>query len=138
MVKYANTILSYIDNVKGLDDATRDAYKGRAYFHRAYAYYNLALQFGDIPLITKLISVPKRNYTSTSKEAIFKMLVHDLEFAVQHVPSQSKMSFVGQVNQEGCMHLLVKCYLAVGEYAKAEQVATDLTPRSVPIHINPL
>jgi len=126
MVKYANTILSYIDNVKGLDDATRDAYKGRAYFHRAYAYYNLALQFGDIPLITKLISVPKRNYTSTSKEAIFKMLVHDLEFAVQHVPSQAKMSYVGQVNQEGCMHLLVKCYLAVGEYAKAEQVATEL------------
>lgn len=88
MVKYANTILTYIDQVKGLDDATRDAYKGRAYFHRAYAYYNLALQFGDIPLITKLISVPKRNYTSSSKEAIFKMLVHDLEFAVQHVPAQ--------------------------------------------------
>jgi hypothetical protein len=126
MVKYANTILSYIDQVKGLDDATRDAYKGRAYFHRAYAYYNLALQFGDIPLVTKLISVPKRNYTSASKEAIFKMLVHDLEFAVQHVPSQAKMAYVGQVNQEGCMHLLVKCYLAVGEYAKAEAVATDL------------
>ena len=126
MVKYANTILSYIDNVKGLDDATRDAYKGRAYFHRAYAYYNLALQFGDIPLVTKLISVPKRNYTSASKEAIFKMLVHDLEFAVQHVPAQKDMAYVGQVNQEGCMHLLVKCYLAVGEYAKAEAVATDL------------
>ena len=126
MVKYANTILSYIDQVKGLDDATRDAYKGRAYFHRAYAYYNLALQFGDIPLVTKLISVPKRNYTSTSKEAIFKMLVHDLEFAVQHVPAQAKMSYVGQVNQEGCMHLLVKCYLVVGEYAKAEAMATDL------------
>ena len=126
MVKYANTILSYIDQVKGLDDATRDAYKGRAYFHRAYAYYNLALQFGDIPLVTKLISVPKRNYTSSSKEAIFKMLVHDLEFAVQHVPAQAKMSYVGQVNQEGCMHLLVKCYLVVGEYAKAEAMATDL------------
>ena len=126
MVKYANTILTYIDQVKGLDDATRDAYKGRAYFHRAYAYYNLALQFGDIPLVTKLISVPKCNYTSTSKEAIFKMLVHDLEFAVEHVPPQSKMAYVGQVNQEGCMHMLVKCYLAVGESAKAEQVATDL------------
>ena len=126
MVKYANSILTYVDQVKGLDDATRDAYKGRAYFHRAYAYYNLALQFGDIPLVTKLISVPKCNYTSTSKEAIFKMLVHDLEFAVEHVPPQSKMAYVGQVNQEGCMHLLVKCYLAVGEYAKAEAMATDL------------
>ena len=126
MVKYANSILTYVDQVKGLDDATRDAYKGRAYFHRAYAYYNLALQFGDIPLVTKLISVPKRNYSSTSKEAIFKMLVHDLEFAVEHVPPQSKMAYVGQVNQEGCMHLLVKCYLAVGEYAKAEAMATNL------------
>ena len=126
MVKYANTILTYIDDVKGIDDATRDAYKGRAYFHRAYAYYNLALQFGDIPLVTKLISVPKRNYTSASKEAIFKMLVHDLEFAVQHVPTQSKMTYVGQVNQEACMHLLIKCYLAIGEYTKAEAMATDL------------
>ena len=126
MVKYANTILTYIDDVKGLSDELRDAYKGRAYFHRAYAYYNLALQFGDIPLVTKLISVPKRNYASTSKEAIFKMLVHDLEFAAAHVPTQSKMNFVGQVNQEACIHLLVKCYLAIGEYAKAESVATDL------------
>ena len=48
MVKYANTILSYIDDVKGLDDATRNAYKGRAYFHRAYAYYNLALHHDDL------------------------------------------------------------------------------------------
>ncbi len=126
MVKYANTILSYIDDVKGLNDATRNAYKGRAYFHRAYAYYNLALQFGDIPLVTKLISVPKLNYTSASKEAIFKMLVHDLEFAVDNVPSQRDMAYVGQVNKEGCMHLLVKCYLAVGEYAKAESMATRL------------
>lgn len=126
MVKYANTILSYVDNVKGLSPEVQNAYKGRAFFHRAYAYYNLALQFGDIPLITKLISIPKLNYKSTSKEAIFQMLVADLEFAVQHVPQQSKMQLVGQVNQEACMHLLVKCYLAVGEYKKAEDMATEL------------
>ena len=126
MVKYANSILSYADQVKGLDEATRDAYIGRAYFHRAYAYYNLVLQFGDIPLITKLLTVPKVNYKSTSKDAVFQMLVHDLEFAAAHVPSQSKMQYVGQVNREACMQLLIKCYLVVGEYAKAEAMATDL------------
>ena len=88
--------------------------------------------------MTKLISVPKCNYTSTSKEAIFKMLVHDLEFAVEHVPPQSKMAYVGQVNQEGCMHLLVKCYLAVGEYAKAEAMATDLINNHTSAHGSPL
>lgn len=126
MVKYANSVLSYVDQVQGLDDAVRDAYKGRAMFHRAYAYYNLTLQFGDIPLITKLMTTPKQNYSSCSKEAIFKKLVSDLEFAVAHVPAQKDMSYVGMVNQEACMHLLVKCYLTVGEYAKAEQMATDL------------
>ena len=125
-VKYANTVLNYIDDVEGLDEATRNAYKGRAYFHRANLYYHLVLQFGDIPLVTKIISVPKQNYHSTSKEAIFKMLVHDLEFAVENVPSQSEMSYVGQVNKEACQMLLAKCYLVTGEYAKAEQMCTDL------------
>ena len=125
-VKYANSVLSYLDQVEGLSDEIRNAYKGRAYFHRAYAYYNLTLQFGDIPLITQLMTVPKQDYTSTSKEAIFQMLVHDLEFAAQYVPSQRDMTYLGMVNQEACMHLLIKCYLVTGDYAKAESVATDL------------
>ena len=125
-VKYANTVLTYVDQISGLDEKTRDEYKGRAYFHRAYTYYHLVLQFGDIPLITKIISVPKQNYKSTSKEAIFRMLVRDLEFAVEHVPSQRDMTYVGMVNKEACMHLLAKCYLVTGEYQKAEAMATRL------------
>ncbi len=125
-IKYANTVLSYVDQVKGLDDATRDAYKGRAYFHRAYKYYHQALLFGDIPLVTKIIEVPKQNYKSTSKEAIFKMMIHDLEFAVAHVPAQKNMPYLGAVNQEACMQLLIKCYLVNGDFKKAEDMATDL------------
>lgn len=126
MVKYANSVLSYVDKVDGLSDEVRDAYKGRAYFHRAYAYYNLTLQFGDIPLITKLLETPKQDYKSTSKTAIFQMLQKDLEFAVAHVPAQAKMAYVGQVNQEACMQLLIKVYLVNGEYKKAEDMATEL------------
>lgn len=125
-IKYANTVLSYVDKVKGLDDATRDAYKGRAYFHRAYKYYHQVLLFGDIPLVTKIIEVPKQNYKSTSKEAIFKMLIHDLEFAIEHVPAQKDMPYFGAVNQEACMQLLIKCYLVNGDFKKAEDMATDL------------
>ncbi len=125
-IKYANTVLNYIDAVEGLDDKTRDAYKGRAYFHRAIRYYHMSLLFGNLPLITKIISVPKQNYRSSSMDAIFKMLVHDLEFAVQHVPAKKDLEMVGMVNQEACMQLLIKCYLAIGEYKKAEDMATDL------------
>ena len=100
-IKYANTVLTYVDQVKGLDEKTRNEYKGRAYFHRAYKYYHMVLLFGDIPLITKIISVPKQNYKSTSKEAIFKMLVHDLEFAVANVPRQKDMPYWGPCESGG-------------------------------------
>jgi hypothetical protein len=46
-IKYANTVLSYVDKVTGLDDSIKNIYKGRAYFHRAYKYYHLVLLFGD-------------------------------------------------------------------------------------------
>ncbi len=125
-IKYANTVLSYVDQVEGLAEDVKNEYKGRAYFHRAYKYYHMVLLFGDIPLITKIIDKAKQDYQSTSKEAIFKMLVHDLEFAVEHVPSQKNMPYYGPVNKEACMQLLVKCYLTVGEFAKAEAMASDL------------
>lgn len=125
-IKYANTILTYVDQVEGLDPKVRDEYKGKAYFHRAYKYYHMVLLFGDIPLVTKLHQVPKQDYKSCSKEGIFKMLVSDLEFAVKHVPAQKDTPYWGTVNQEACMQLLIKCYLAIGEFQKAELMATDL------------
>lgn len=73
-IKHANTILSFIDKVTALSEETKNAYKGRAYFHRAYRYLNLVMQFGDIPLVTKTLEVPKRNYRSTKKEEILDML----------------------------------------------------------------
>ena len=125
-IKFANTILANIDNVENMDEEVRNEYRGRAYFHRAYAYYHQVLLFGDIPLVTKIIDVPKQNYKSTSKQAIFEMITQDLEFAVEHVPPQREIGYVGTVNQEACMQLLIKCYLVLGRYQEAEQLATDL------------
>lgn len=119
-VKYANTIITYIDDVKGLSQEKRNEYKGRAYFHRAIRYYFLCWQWGNIPLVTKIISVPKQNYRSTRRDAILRMCAGDMEKAVQWVPSQKDMDYYGMVNKEACRHLLAKLYLSIGEWKKAE------------------
>jgi hypothetical protein len=129
-VKGANTIISFIDQVEGLDEATRNAYLGRAYFHRAYRYYNLVFQFGDVPLITKIIEKPKQNYRSTKKEAILDMITKDLEKAVEWVPDQKDMTYVGMVNKGACRQLLIKCYLATGQFQKAKEQADILIDQS--------
>lgn len=128
-VKGANTILSFIDAVQ-LDEATKNAYKGRAYFHRAYRYYNLVFQFGDVPLITKIPEVPKFTYRSTKKAAILDMITQDLEFAVEWVPEQKDMEYVGMVNKGACRMLLIKCYLATGQFQKAKDQADVLINQS--------
>jgi hypothetical protein len=129
-IKGANTILTFIDAVQGLDEATKNAYKGRAYFHRAYRYYNLVFQFGDVPLITKIPEVPKFTYRSATTATILDMITTDLEFAVEWVPEQKDMTYVGMVNKGACRMLLIKCYLATGQFQKAKDQADILIDQS--------
>jgi tetratricopeptide (TPR) repeat protein len=124
-IMYANTIIQYVDKVETLDEKTKNMYKGRAYFHRAFRYMALVFEFGDIPLVTKIVEVPKQNYRSTKRDAILKMITHDMELAVQWVPDQKDMTLTGMINKGGCRMLLAKCYLATGEYAKAKE-QTDI------------
>lgn len=119
-VKYANTVICNIDAVQGLAQEKKNQYKGQAYFQRAWNYSHLIFQFGDIPLVTKILEVPKQNYRSTKKEAILDMLVSDMEKAVQWVPNQKGLTYIGQVNRGACRVLLSKLYLATGQWKKAE------------------
>ena len=125
-VKSANTILDYVDLVPDLDEEIRDAYKGRAYFHRAFRYYNMIFQFKNVPLVTHVISSPKLDYKSAARETIIKKMIEDLEFAVAHVPEQADMEYYGMVNKGACQVLLIKYYLADGRYQDAKNLADQL------------
>lgn len=118
-IRNANTIISFIDNV-ALDEKVKNEYLGRAYFHRAFRYYALVFQWGNVPFLTKLTDSPKQSFRSTSRDAILKKLALDMEFAIEWVPDQKDMEYVGMVNKGACRMLLSKIYLALGEYEKAK------------------
>jgi hypothetical protein len=118
-IKYANTVLDYVDNVAELDEAGKNMYRGRALFHRSLRYLNLAFEFKDVPLVTKILREPKVDYKSTKREAILQMITTDMEKAVEWVPEQKNMSLIGLVNKGACRQLLIKCYLATGQWQKA-------------------
>ncbi len=125
-IKYANTIIGYAPKVESLNEATRNAYIGRAYFHRAFRYYALVHQFGDVPLITKLLEVPKQSYKSTKREAILEMIEGDMRQAVEWVPDQQIGQYSndypgGYVNKAACRFLLAKILMAEGKFTEAKQ-----------------
>lgn len=110
-VRHANTIIKYAPGVEGLDPTIRDAYIGRAYFHRAFRYMALMMQFGEVPLVATLIDTPKQNYYSIKRDALLTMLMKDMEWAVEHVPEQQDMNEIGMVNKGACRVLLTKSIL---------------------------
>lgn len=120
-IKNANTIIAYAPTITSLSEEVKNKYIGQAYFHRAFRYYALVFQYGDVPLVTKLPTSPKQDYKSTKRDAILKMLQQDMEFAVQWVPDQKQLNKIGEVNKGACRMLLSKIYLALGEYQKAKE-----------------
>jgi hypothetical protein len=129
-IKYANTVTTFLDKVEGLDTDLRNEFMGKAYFHRAFRYLALCFEFKNVPLITKIVELPKFDYRSTKREAILQMITADMEKAVEWVPDQSKMSMKGSINKAACRQLLIKCYLATGQWDKALEQADILIDRS--------
>ncbi len=71
-IKYANVVIDRIDDATYKDEAERNAVLGSAYFHRAFRYYRLTQQFGDVPFIGREITSPKLDFYSTDRETILK------------------------------------------------------------------
>jgi hypothetical protein len=122
-LKYANTVISNIDRVEGLDPELHDHVLGQAYFHRAFRYLFLCFQFGDVPLITKEATAPKFDMRSTKMPVILEKLVKDMEFATAHVRETVD---AGNINRAACKHLLAKLYLATGRFDDAIKVTTEI------------
>lgn len=115
-VRLANTIVSNIGNVKFQSDAEKNAILGSAYFYRAYHYYRLVHQFGDVPLNLVDINGPKLDYFSTKREVILKKMKEDLEFSKLWVLDNVNR---GEVTKGAVGHLLTKVNLALANFDDA-------------------
>lgn len=120
-IKYANVVIERIDDATYTSEEERNAVLGSAYFHRAYRYYRLTQQFGDVPFIGREIKEPKLDFYSTKREVILKKMQQDMEFAVEHCLETADR---GRVTKGAAAHLLTKINLALGEFDKAIESAS--------------
>ncbi|WP_341839951.1 RagB/SusD family nutrient uptake outer membrane protein [Chitinophaga caseinilytica] len=115
-IKYANTIISRIDNAKYASAAERNAILGSAYFHRALRYYRLCMQFGDVPAPMKEIVSPRTDFNSTKRDVILEYIKKDLDSAKDWVTDNVAR---GEVTKGAVLHLLTKVNLALGKFDDA-------------------
>lgn len=115
-IKFANTVIDRLDDAEFESNAQRNDILGRALFHRAYRYYRLTQQFGDVPLVLHEVTTPKLDFVSTSRETILRKMQEDLNMAV---PMVNEVANGGDINRAAVQHLLTKVNLALGEFDEA-------------------
>lgn len=142
-INNCNIALDIIDNLKpgkfGSDETYRKQRRGEILFLRAWAYYLVSNQLGDVPLLL----TPKREdngiyyYPKAKLEDVFKQIISDVRYAYDNLSATA--SERGRVTKWAAGHFLAKLYLnraqAAGFESSAEQhlkmlykgnVSTDL------------
>lgn len=115
-IKDANTLLTRSETAEFENEDQRKEIEALAHFHRAFRYYRLVHQYGDVPFIVEEVNGPRYDFYSTKREAILRWLKNDLETTAPYLSNDVN---IGQVTQAAAYHLLAKIDLALGEFDAA-------------------
>lgn len=117
-----NTLNFLIDNVEGIEIgneltlAQRTQYLGEAKFLRAFLYFSLVQQFGDVTLNSTFMSEPARNAVRNDMLEVYDLIIKDLiDASTECLPSpqQNKLES-GRASGATAKHLLARVYLTLG------------------------
>jgi len=122
-IKYANVVISRIDAASYKDEAERNAVLGAAYFQRAYRYFKLTHQFGNIPYIDWEITTPKYDFYSYDRWSILEKMKSDMEFAYKWVPEKVDR---GKTSKAACGVLLMKICMSLCDFDRAIEVGKEI------------
>lgn len=126
-VKYANVVVARIDAAEYKNEAERNAVLGAAYFHRAYRYYKLTHQFGDVPYLDWEITSPKIDFYTYDRWSILEKILPELEYAYQWVPETVDR---GSVSKAACGVLLMKYCMCLGKWDRAIEVGKEIVAKN--------
>ena len=113
-INNCNIALDIIDNLKpgkfGSDETFRKTRRSEILFLRAWAYYLISNQLGDVPLLL----TPRRSddgiysFPKSKLEDIYKQIVSDLRYSFDNLPATVDQ---GRISKYAAGHLLAKLYL---------------------------
>lgn len=133
-ISRANIILSVIDKISFAANDTKTQYIAELKFIRAYMYYNLVKEFGDVPLVTERLTTTEQTTALTfreKKEKVYAQIVADLKDAVNsNLPVTQSTANKGRVSLQAANALLGLVYLTMGarlDAAKTENLANAKT-----------
>jgi len=119
MINKTNMVLS---KAPGVTDNTtvRDRLIGELKFLRAWAYFELASQWGEVPIYTEPITSPTGFKAKSSVADVYTLIINDLTDAVSKLPLSYSGADLGRATKGAANTLLARVQMQKGDYAAAK------------------
>lgn len=131
-IQVCNTAISRADGVSGISDSRKEQRLAEVRFLRAYYYYLLVEQFGDIPIVEEEINGVATHFDRASEESVYQFIISELEASKNNLPDVAEE--FGRITKGAVNHLLAlmhltrgyKSYAAGNDFAMAASLADEV------------
>ena len=115
-----NNFLENIDKVS-MDAFKLEEMKAEVKTIRAFDYFYLAFLWGDIPLVTKVLSVNEANSVSRDpKNKVIEFIISELQSAIPNLPTTRSDKEYGRITKGGALGILGRIFLSEKRWEDAK------------------
>ncbi len=126
-IQATNYFLENIDKVPSINTTLINRFKGEAKVLRAYQYIKLAGFFGDVPLITKTLTIAEGQQVSrTPISQVWDFVDKELSDAAALLPASYAAADKGRITSGAAWALKARADLWAGRYQLAADAATQV------------
>jgi len=114
-----NNFLQHIDGIK-MDDTKKAIMVAEVRTLRAYEYFNLALYFGDVPLVQKVLTLEEANsVTRAPKADVWAFAEAELKESSEVLPKTRPESKNGRITSGAALGVLGRLQMAEKKWSEA-------------------
>lgn len=119
---------NFMENVDKctMDEGLRKRMKAESRFLRAFAYLQLTVLFGKVPLVTKLLPYDAAPVSRTDLATVQKFILDELADIANILPQQYDGGYLnekGRITRAGALALRARAAIYFGNYTEAEKDA---------------
>lgn len=111
-IQRCNTAINRVDDISDLSDEIRNKRLAEVRFIRAYYYYLLVENFGNIPIVEQEINTVITHFEPRTEEEVYNFIIADLQQSVE--AADRNATEFGRVTQDASKHLLALVHLTRG------------------------
>jgi starch-binding outer membrane protein, SusD/RagB family len=138
-VARSNYILEKINKIVFSTEELKNTRTAEARFFRAWHYFNLVRIYGDVPLLTKVVTDSRESY-SLKREPIEKIyqdiILPDAQFAIDKLPAKLAAKDVGRIGKAAAIMLLSKALMTQKKFAEAKPYLEEIKKLGYSLNTN--